>query len=125
MITTLEAIYIFLYIAVKNVVPGKPESFQLIQAILWYCVISPYVFIMNTSHNKKRIIECGWKNVLKNTLGCSNNYIGDSNVDSNNKRHVHQEYTNNQILAHAQGETPQYNGFCLLNILCHVCCLGN
>ena len=41
----------------------------LIQSILLYFVVLPYVFLMNTSHNKNRIIEDGWINVLKNAIG--------------------------------------------------------
>ena len=32
-------------------------------------VILPYVFLMNTSHNKNRVIEHGWTNVFNNILG--------------------------------------------------------
>ena len=41
----------------------------LIQSILLYFVALPYVFLMNTSQNKERVIESGWFNVLKNTFG--------------------------------------------------------
>ena len=42
---------------------------SLIQSILLYFVVLPYVFLMNTSHNKSRIVEDGWINVLKNAIG--------------------------------------------------------
>ena len=42
---------------------------SLIQSILLYFVVLPYVFLMNSSHNKNRIIEDGWINVLKNAIG--------------------------------------------------------
>ena len=42
---------------------------SLIQSILLYFVVLPYVFLMNSSHNKNRIIEDGWINVLKNATG--------------------------------------------------------
>lgn len=42
---------------------------SLIQSILLYFVVLPYVFLMNTSHNKNRIVEDGWINVLKNAIG--------------------------------------------------------
>ena len=41
----------------------------LIQSILLYFVALPYVFLMNTSQNKERVIESGWFNVLKNAFG--------------------------------------------------------
>ena len=34
-------------------------------------ILLPRAFLMNTSHNKRRIIERGWKNCLRNTLGLS------------------------------------------------------
>ena len=34
-------------------------------------ILLPRAYLMNTSYNKGRIIEHGWKNVLKNTLGLS------------------------------------------------------
>ena len=41
----------------------------LIQSILLYFVLLPYAFLMNTDQNKNRIIDAGWKNVLKNVFG--------------------------------------------------------
>jgi len=42
---------------------------SLIQSILLYFVILPYVFLMNTRQNKNRVVEDGWMNVLKNVFG--------------------------------------------------------
>ena len=36
-----------------------------------YLILLPCAFLMNTSHNKRRVIEHGWKNVLRNTFGLS------------------------------------------------------
>ena len=41
----------------------------LIHEMFCYCVFTPYVFLMNTSDNKNRIIKYGWRNVLKNIIG--------------------------------------------------------
>ena len=49
--------------------------YNLSVAIILYDIILPYVFLMNTSHNKKRIVELGWENVFKNILGMSNNSV--------------------------------------------------
>ena len=40
-----------------------------IPSIICYSILLPHAFIMNTSHNKNRVIECGWKNVLRNVVG--------------------------------------------------------
>ena len=41
----------------------------LIQSILLYFVMLPYVFLMNTSQNKEQVIDAGWLQVLKNAFG--------------------------------------------------------
>ena len=40
----------------------------LLFALIWYYVILPYTYLMNTSHNKKRIIDDGLVSVLRNLL---------------------------------------------------------
>ena len=64
-------------------------------AIILYDVLLPHVFLMNTSHNKNRIVEFGWKNVFKNIFGLSNNSmeestatIHDNSRTSNLKSHL-------------------------------------
>ena len=37
-------------------------------ALIWYYVVLPYTYLMNTSHNKKRIIDDGMATVLRNAL---------------------------------------------------------
>jgi hypothetical protein len=41
----------------------------LIHSTIFYHILLPRAFLMNTSHNKDRIIEYGWKNILRNLLG--------------------------------------------------------
>ena len=43
----------------------------MIQAMLLNFLILPYLFLMNTRFNKNRVVEEGWKNVLKNVRGNS------------------------------------------------------
>ena len=40
-----------------------------ISLFILYLILLPYVFLMNTSHNKERVIEYGWKNVIWNFIG--------------------------------------------------------
>ena len=49
---------------------------NLILGIIVYDIILPHAFLMNTSENKNRIVELGWKNVFKNILAKSNNSVG-------------------------------------------------
>ena len=44
----------------------KTSYITLIQIMMLYMIVLPYAFLMNTSHNKNRIIEHGWKNIVRN-----------------------------------------------------------
>ena len=46
-----------------------PTIDTLLHGQFTYFILMPYAFLMNTSHNKNRIIEHGWKNVLRNMIG--------------------------------------------------------
>ena len=48
-------------------------------------LLLPYAFLMNTSHNKNRIVEYGWKNVFGNLIMKLNNSVSqdDYNNDEN------------------------------------------
>ena len=39
--------------------------------MITYLILLPSAFLMNTSNNKGRVIEHGWRNVLRNTFGLS------------------------------------------------------
>ena len=66
----------------------------LSQLVFWisifvlYLIILPYFRLVNTSHNKDRVVEYGWKNVLGNLFGnkwrlitsCCNGRIQKNNV---------------------------------------------
>jgi hypothetical protein len=52
--------------------------FTLTIGIIVFDILLPHAFLMNTSENKNRIVEFGWKNVFKNILGISNNSVGNS-----------------------------------------------
>ena len=41
----------------------------LINLLVLYMIVLPYSFLMNTSHNKERIIEQGWMNIFRNIFG--------------------------------------------------------
>ena len=70
MISVLELIgYIFI---ISMVIIFKSTSLPLIINIeIMYLIVLPRAYLMNTSHNKRRIIEHGWKNILRNTFGLS------------------------------------------------------
>ena len=69
-ISILEMICAFLILAL--VIIFKTETFPvLISSMITYLILLPNAFLMNTSNNKCRVIEHGWKNVLGNTFGLS------------------------------------------------------
>ena len=66
-IAFIEMILTVLYVIMIALYRSTHFANLLIVMVL-YDVILPYSFLMNTSHNKKRIIEFGWKNVFKNII---------------------------------------------------------
>ena len=78
MITISELLYAVLFGVFYGFV-SKGSSFgTLIQGMSVQYVAVPYVFLMNTSYNKYRVVEIGWKNVLKNILGkCGKNRVSN------------------------------------------------
>ena len=46
-----------------------------IYAQFFYNIILPFTFLSNTSDNKTRIVEVGWKNVMKNIIDNMRNQI--------------------------------------------------
>ena len=61
-------------ILVTIVVLGQTSLGNTTNAMIWYYLIISYTFLMNTSYNKDRIIESGWKivifNAISGTLTC-------------------------------------------------------
>ena len=51
---------------------------RLIFEMLFYCILVPHSFLMNTSDNKNRIMEYGWKGVIQNLIGRRGNRIATS-----------------------------------------------
>jgi hypothetical protein len=49
-------------------------------------ILLPYAFLKNTSDNKIRIVEIGWKNVMKNLYGNSSTTVESINNGSTDKK---------------------------------------
>ena len=82
MISILEMIGVVVGIMV--VVIFKSTTLPvIINSMILYLILLPRAFLMNTSHNKNRVIEHGWKNILRNTLGLS---YKSSNSNSSQER---------------------------------------
>ena len=46
---------------------------SLVHSMSFYLVVIPYAFVMNTSDNKRRVIDSGWRNIFKNLIGMKSN----------------------------------------------------
>ena len=50
------------------VVVGFSSATGLTNAMVWFYVILPFTHLMNTSYNKDRIVDDGWKSVILNVV---------------------------------------------------------
>ena len=67
MVSFLETFSNILYVIVV-LFTVRTSYTTLLQIMSLYLVLLPYASLMNTSHNKNRIVEFGWKNVFRNIL---------------------------------------------------------
>ena len=75
-------VVIFVWITVRT------THLSMIQALALYMVIIPYLFLMNTSHNKNRVVEYGWGNVIKNVFRRGNVQRVSPAEDSDNNPQI-------------------------------------
>ena len=69
MISSIEFIFFTVHVVGVSVAGGTNAGMPLLVMVMYmilFLIISPYSYLMNTSHNKNRIIEHGWINVIKN-----------------------------------------------------------
>ena len=75
-ITSLEAIGNFIcaiiWISIRHRRRIAIDTDSLILRLLLYFVLLSYAFLMNTTHNRNRVVEEGWYNVFKNMFGVCN-----------------------------------------------------
>ena len=64
------------------IITGGPSFSSFVIGQIQYMIALPYAFLMNTSHNKNRIVEHGWMNVLRNVCGRFEWIETDSNANS-------------------------------------------
>ena len=101
MILLLEILFSFIQLALLIIF--KAHTFPtLINGIFLWSIVLPHTFLMNTSHNKRRIIEKGWVNVLRNVFGLAARIDGHQ-VPQNSVRR------NNQHLNLPNQKTKQAN----------------
>ena len=64
----LETIANISVLILWQLVYGTTTFGTLTNSMIWYYLIISYTFLMNTSYNKDRIIEDGWKMIIMNAL---------------------------------------------------------
>ena len=72
-----------------------------------YLILLPCAFLMNTSHNKRRVIEHGWKIVLRNTFRLS---VTPSNQDCNLRAKINENKTSSRLQKRQKAVYPQKRG---------------
>ena len=83
MISFLEFSINMFYIILLGFVVKKTSFGTLITAMILYLIVLPYSFLMNTSNNKNRVVEVGWKTIFKNiVLGALNSTDTTSQTSS-------------------------------------------
>ena len=75
MISCLESFSNILYAIITGLLTVRKSFITLLPIMTVYLVLLPYAFLMNTSHNKNRIVELGWKNVIRNLFRRTTNVI--------------------------------------------------
>ena len=89
MILLLEILFSFIQLTLLIIF--KAHTFPtLINGIFLWSIVLPHSFLMNTSHNKRRIIEIGWINVLRNVFKLAaridGHQVPENSVRKNNQR---------------------------------------
>ena len=82
--TILEFLGHFTYIIHLKLAKGSNLANSIhFEAV--YAILIPYALLMNTSDNKDRIIEAGWKNIFRNILGIKSNSAVEPGPDGDLK----------------------------------------
>ena len=64
----LESLANFSILVVWTFIYGMSNAGTLTMGLVWYHIILPYTFLMNTSYNKNLITDDGWKNTIRNVV---------------------------------------------------------
>ena len=72
--TVAEMIVTITHIIILAIMRGN-NFFTFIYTQVFSSILFPFTFLSNTSENKDRILEVGWKNVMKNIIDNMKNQI--------------------------------------------------
>ena len=65
----LESVANFSILVVWVFVIGMSSEVTVTMGVVWFHIVLPYTFLMNTSHNKNLLTDDGWWNTIRNTVG--------------------------------------------------------
>ena len=65
---------------------GRTTFGTLTNSMLWYYLILPYCFLMNTSYHKSRIVDNGWKSVILNCVAAPYYFVFPQRRTPNSQR---------------------------------------
>ena len=68
-------------IIVWALVYGKTSFGTLTVNMIWYYLILPHTFLMNTSHNKELIVDNGWKTTIRNAISFPFSCKSDNTIE--------------------------------------------
>ena len=65
----------FSVVLVWIIIVGSSSAGGLTNSMLWFYIILPFTHLMNTSYNKDRVVDDGWKTVILNSVKSFFRYI--------------------------------------------------
>ena len=65
----LESVANFSILVVWVFVSGMSSEMTVTMGVVWFHIVLPYTFLMNTSHNKNLLTDDGWWNTIRNAAG--------------------------------------------------------
>ena len=85
-ITTILEVFGSVTFVIHVLIVKRPTLSTLIHGMCIYMIFVPYAFLMNTSHNKGRIIEDGWENVIRNIFGMKTSVSSNESLATPSKK---------------------------------------
>ena len=87
---------------------GTTSMEGLTNSIIWYYVILPYTHLMNTSYNKDRVVDDGWKSVILNSVKSISRCCWNRHISGGEQHHQSEENYNCTpcVINNRQGTAP-------------------
>ena len=90
----LEIIANFCFALIWVFLVGTSSKEGLTNSIIWYYVILPYTHLTNTSYNKDRVVDDGWKSVILNSVQSIFRCCWNRQISGGEQHHQAEENSN-------------------------------